>query len=42
MPDQNNQSPRSIPRLSVDTWAVLIALLLAALIRAGAIPHVPW
>jgi hypothetical protein len=30
------------PRLSLDTWAVLIALLAAALIRFGLIRHVPW
>jgi hypothetical protein len=29
-------------RLSLDTWAVLVALLAAALIRFGVIPHVPW
>jgi len=27
---------------SVDTWAVLLALLLAALVRVGAFKHVPW
>jgi hypothetical protein len=29
-------------RLSLDTWAVLVALLAAALIRFGIIPRVPW
>jgi len=29
-------------RISLDTWAVLIALLAAALIRFGLIPGVPW
>jgi hypothetical protein len=33
---------KSIPRLSLDTWAVLLALAAAALIRLGVIPHVPW
>ena len=28
--------------LSLDTWAVLIAFLAAALIRFGLIPRVPW
>ncbi len=28
--------------LSLDTWAVLVALLAAALIRFGVIPRVPW
>jgi hypothetical protein len=27
---------------SVDTWAVLLALLLAALVRGGIFKHVPW
>jgi hypothetical protein len=41
---ERNAQPRSrlIPRLSLDTWAVLIAILAAVLIRVGAIPHVPW
>ena len=30
------------PKLSLDTWAVLLALLAAALIRFGLIPRVPW
>ena len=28
--------------LSVDTWAVLVALLAALLVRAGVISRVPW
>ncbi|MGA2428864.1 MAG: hypothetical protein ABSH13_10210 [Candidatus Acidiferrum sp.] len=28
--------------LSIDTWAVLIALAAALLIRAGILTHVPW
>ncbi len=28
--------------LSLDTWAVLLALAAALLIRAGIIPRVPW
>jgi hypothetical protein len=28
--------------LSLDTWAVLIALAAALLIRAGVLTHVPW
>jgi hypothetical protein len=39
-------NPEAIARpaalLSIDTWAVLIALLAAALIRFGLIPRVPW
>jgi hypothetical protein len=29
-------------RLSLDSWAVLVALLAALLIRAGVFKHVPW
>jgi hypothetical protein len=28
--------------LSLDTWAVLAALVAALLIRAGVFKHVPW
>jgi hypothetical protein len=30
------------PRLSLDTWAVLLALAAVALIRFGLIQHIPW
>jgi hypothetical protein len=29
-------------KLSLDTWAVLAAFLLALLIRAGVLKHIPW
>ncbi len=29
-------------RLSLDTWAVLLALLAALLVRIGVINQVPW
>jgi hypothetical protein len=29
-------------RLSLDTWAVLVALLAALLVRAGVLKHIPW
>lgn len=29
-------------RLSLDSWAVVAALLAALLIRAGVFKHVPW
>jgi hypothetical protein len=29
-------------KLSLDTWAVLLAFLAALLIRAGIFKHVPW
>ena len=28
--------------LSLDTWAVIVALLAALLVRAGLFKHVPW
>jgi len=28
--------------LSLDAWAVAIALGLAALVRAGVLKHIPW
>jgi hypothetical protein len=28
--------------LSIDTWAVLIALAEALLVRAGVLNHIPW
>jgi hypothetical protein len=31
-----------IRRFSLDTWAVLLAFTLAALIRAGVFKHIPW
>jgi hypothetical protein len=27
---------------SIDTWAVLLAFVLAALVRAGVFKHIPW
>jgi len=30
------------PLLSLDSWAVIVALLAALLIRIGIIPRVPW
>jgi len=33
---------KAAPRLSLDAWAVVIALLAAALIRFGLIPRIPW
>jgi hypothetical protein len=30
------------PAISLDWWAVLAALLLAALVRSGLVRHVPW
>jgi hypothetical protein len=33
---------KSAPRLSLDAWAVLIALAAAVLIRVGLIHRIPW
>ncbi len=29
-------------KLSLDTWAVLAAFLLALLVRVGVFKHIPW
>jgi len=43
MPEQKSPTAtKSVLAISLDTWAVLIALLAAALIRFGLIPKVPW
>jgi hypothetical protein len=33
---------RRAPWLSLDAWAVVVALAAAALIRFGVLPRVPW
>jgi hypothetical protein len=43
MPDfQPPTIPRLRHKISLDTWAVLLALLAAILIRAGVITKIPW
>jgi len=43
MSNQNAEATaKAAPRISLDTWAVLIALAAAALIRLGVIPKIPW
>jgi hypothetical protein len=43
MPDTELQAPaKAAPKLSLDTWAVLLALAAAVLIRLGLLPHIPW
>jgi hypothetical protein len=43
MSNANSQpNPKSAPRLSLDSWAVLLALAAAILIRAGVIHRIPW
>jgi hypothetical protein len=33
---------KSTPRISLDAWAVVIALAAAVLIRVGLIHRIPW
>ena len=43
MRSTNSQTQiKSAPRLSLDSWAVLIALAAAVLIRFGLIHRIPW
>ncbi len=43
MTKTNSQTQKeSNPRLSLDAWAVLIALAAAILIRFGVIHRIPW
>ncbi len=39
--DPRPPSPKCL-RLTVDGWAVTVALVLAVLVRLGLIPRVPW
>jgi hypothetical protein len=42
---KGNEEVLSAPRkrgLSLDSWAVLLAFALAALVRAGIFKHIPW
>lgn len=39
---QSTVDPKPRTKLSLDTWAVLIALAAAALIRLGLLPRIPW
>ena len=42
MAEQSNDASKKSRGLSVDGWAVAIALLLAALVRSGVLKHVAW
>ncbi len=41
-----SQQPEAVAvkqrRFSIDAWAVLLAFVLAALVRAGLFKHIPW
>lgn len=39
---ENSQVEQRKWRLSLDSWAVVVALLAALLIRAGVFKHIPW
>ena len=40
--ETNAGRPGNRRRLSLDSWAVLLALLIALLVRTGVFKHVPW
>jgi len=40
--DEKEVSLKKPWRLSLDSWAVLVALLAALLVRAGVFKHIPW
>jgi hypothetical protein len=42
MADTNSGTGKKIKALSLDGWAVAIALALAALVRLGVLKHVAW
>lgn len=42
MSQANDAAAKKPKGISLDTWAVLLALVLAALVRAGVFKHVPW
>jgi len=46
MPEEKLVTPAVTPAarlgLSLDVWAVLTSLLLALLVRAGVLKHIPW
>lgn len=40
--DEESLQPKLRWRLSLDAWAVVVALLAALLVRFGVFKHVPW
>jgi len=39
---QSESKSATAPAISLDAWAVFLALLAAALIRTGVIHRIPW
>ena len=42
MPTANPSSNNNDSRLSLDTWAVIVALLLTLAVKIGVFNRVPW
>jgi hypothetical protein len=42
MADQSNDAKKQQRWLSLDGWAVTVALVLTALVRLGVLKHVSW
>ncbi len=42
MANHTNVVSKKSPTLSLDGWAVAIALLLAGLVRLGVLKHIAW
>ena len=40
--EEKSSALRKRFRISLDTWAVAIALVAALLVRAGVLKHIPW
>ena len=40
--EENTVEVKKPWRLSLDSWAVVVALLAALLVRAGVFKHIPW
>jgi hypothetical protein len=40
--EANAVKTRNRWKLSLDTWAVLVAFVAALLVRAGVFKHIPW
>lgn len=40
--EQKVVTPMKTHSFSIDAWAVLLAFVLAALVRAGVFKHIPW